>query len=72
MEYQLEEIKDMSRNSGVISYTYYKITNYDGNEEKLKEYVKELNDKSMFNIDYYIHSINDNEVIIEEVYDTLD
>lgn len=72
MEYQLEKIENKTWNYGVITYYYYKVLNYDGNEEKLKEYVKKLNDESMFNVDYRIKYIKDNEVIIEETYDTLD
>ena len=70
MEYELEEINKSSY--GVIKYYYYKVINYDGNEEKLKEYVKKLNKDSCFNVDYRIKSIDNNEVIIEETYDTLD
>lgn len=70
--YELEEIIKDNYNYGIITYRYYKVLNYDGNEEKLKEYVKKLNDDSMFNIDYYIHKIEVNEAIIEEVIDTLD
>ena len=72
MEYNLEELEDRRRSFGVIKYFYYKVVNYDGNEEKLKQYVSDLNKDSCFNIDYYIKEINDNEVIIEEVEDTLD
>lgn len=70
MKYKLEEIDETS--FGVIRYKYYKVLNYDGNEENLKEYVKKLNDESLFNIDYRIKSIDNNEVIIEETIDTLD
>ena len=70
MEYQLE-LKE-ERQGNVIKYKYYKVLNYDNNEDNLKEFVKKLNEDSVFNIDYYIHSINDSEVIIEEVIDTLD
>ena len=75
MEYQLEELKDKTWNYGVIKHYYYKVLNYDGNYEKLKEYIKKLNDDSCFNVDYHIKELNygdNNEVIIEETYDTLD
>ena len=72
MEYQLEELKDKSWNYGVIKHYYYKVLNYDGNEEKLKEYVKKLNDDSCFNMDYYIKEVKDKEAIIELIEDTLD
>lgn len=70
--YELEELKDETRTGYVITYKYYRVLNYDGNEERLKEYVKKLNEDSMFNIDYYISKIDYNEVIIEEIIDTLD
>lgn len=70
--YELEEIEERTRTGYVMTYKYYKVLNYDGNEERLKEYVKKLNDESMFNIDYYIDKIDYNEVIIEEIEDTLD
>lgn len=72
MEYNLEELEDKEYNIGIIKYKYYKVLNYDGNVEKLKQYVSDLNKDSMFNIDYYIHKIEGNEAIIEEVIDTLD
>ena len=71
MEYDLVELKERARTGYVISYKYYKVLNYDGNEENLKEYVKKLNEDSVFNIDYY-YKINGNEAIIEEVIDSLD
>ena len=70
--YELEELEDKTRTGYVMTYKYYRVLNYDGNEERLKEYVKKLNEDSMFNIDYYISKIDYNEVIIEEVIDTLD
>lgn len=72
MEYNLEELKDKEYNIGIIKHKYYKVLNYDGNVEKLKQYVSDLNKDSCFNIDYYIKEINGNEVIIEKVIDTLD
>ena len=72
MEYDLEELEGRTYHYGVMTKKYYKVINYDGNEEKLKEYVKKLNDDSLFNIDYYIHKIEGNEAIIEEIIDTLD
>ena len=70
MDYELKE--DYRSSYGIIKYVYYKVINYDGNEEKLKEYVKKLNDDSCFNIEYRIKSIENNEVIIKETIDTLD
>ena len=54
-----------------IEKNYYEVLNYDGNEEKLKNMVKELNLNSMFNITWSIYK-NDTIVIIEEIVDTLD
>lgn len=54
-----------------IEKNYYEVLNYDGNEEKLKEMVKELNLNSMFNITWSIYK-NDTIVILEEIVDTLD
>ncbi len=70
--YELEEIEEKYYNFGVIKHRFYKVLNYDGNEEKLKEYIKKLNDDTLFNDDYYIQKVEGNEVIIEEVMDTLD
>ena len=72
MEYQLEEIEIMNYELYRIKYIFYKLVNYDGNEEKLKEYIKMLNDISCFNVDYRIYSNENNEVIIEKTIDTLD
>lgn len=72
MEYNLEELEEKAYNFGVIKHKYYKVLNYDGNEEKLEDYVQQLNEKSMFNIDYYIQKVEGNEAIIEKVIDTLD
>lgn len=54
-----------------IEKNYYEVLNYDGNEEKLKNMVKELNLNSMFNITWSIYK-NDTIVILEEFVDTLD
>ena len=54
-----------------IEKNYYEVLNYDGNEEKLKNMVKELNLNSMFNITWSIYK-NDTIVILEEIVDTLD
>ena len=72
MEYQLEELEGNTHYYGVMKKKYYRVLNYDGNEERLKEYVKKLNEESMFNIDYYIRQVKENEAIIEEIIDTLD
>ena len=72
MEYNLEELEEKKYDYGVIKHKYFKVLNYDGNVEKLEQYVSDLNKDSMFNIDYYIHKIEGNEAIIEEVIDTLD
>lgn len=67
-EYEIKLISE--RNVGVIRYKYYQIVKYDGNVERLEEFVKELNDKSLFNIDWYI---DDKEKgILEQIIDTLD
>ena len=67
-KYELKEIG--SRCTGVITYRYYQILNYDGNVEELEKYVAELRKDSMFNISWHI---NDKEKgIIEEMIDTLD
>ena len=68
MEYELELI-NVSR-YGVISHKTYQVKNYDGDLDKLKEYVKQLNEKSLFNIDWYIK--NEEKGILEETIDTLD
>lgn len=70
--YELEEIEEQAYNYGVIRHKYYKVLNWDNNLDKLQEYVKQLNKESMFNVDYYIKSITDYGVVIEEVIDTLD
>ncbi len=70
MEYELEE-KNRSE-IGVITHIFYVVKNYNGDEDALKEYVKELNDNSCFNINYFINKIDNNEAIIEEMIDTLD
>lgn len=54
-----------------IEKNYYEVLNYDGNEEKLNNMVKELNLNSMFNITWSIYK-NDTIVILEEFVDTLD
>ena len=68
MEYELELI-NVSR-YGVISHKTYQVKNYDGDLDKLKEYVKQLNEKSLFNIDWYIK--NEEKGILEETIETLD
>lgn len=70
MEYELKEID--RRQMGVIKYIYYEVLNYNNNEESLKEYVKQLNEKSMFNVEYFIYKLEDNKAIIEVLIDTLD
>ncbi len=70
--YQLEELKEKAYNYGIIRHKQYKVLNWDKNLDKLQEYVKQLNDESMFNVDYYIKSITDYGVVIEETIDTLD
>lgn len=67
-DYELKLINE--RHYGVIKYKYYQVVKYDGNVERLEEFVKKLNENSMFNIDWYI---DDKEKgILEEVVDTLD
>lgn len=70
MEYELKEID--RRQMGVMKYIYYEVVNYNNNEESLKEYVKKLNDKSMFNVEYFIYKLEDNKAIIEVLIDILD
>ena len=72
MEYNLEELEYKEYEFGVIKRKYYKVLNYDGNLEKLEDYVQQLNEKIMFNIDYYIYKNEGNEAIIEKNIDTLD
>ena len=55
-----------------IEKKYYEVLNYDGNEEKLKEAVKELNDNTLFNIEWSIYEISEDKAILEEIVDTLD
>jgi len=58
------------RTSGVITYEYYQVVNYDGNEEQLEEYRKELAKDELFNVSW---RINDKEKgILEKMIDTLD
>ena len=64
MEYNLEELEDKSYNYGVMKYKYFKVLNYDGNVDKLKKYVSDLNKDSMFNIDYYIHKIEEKRPVL--------
>ena len=55
-----------------IEKNYYEVLNYDGNKEKLKETVKELNDNTLFNIEWSIYEISEDKAILEEIVDTLD
>lgn len=55
-----------------IEKNYYEVLNYDGNEEKLKEAVKELNDNTLFNVEWSIYEISEDKAILEEIVDTLD
>lgn len=67
-EYELKLISEY--NIGVISHKYYQVTNYDDNKERLEEYVRQLNENSLFNIDWYIQDAE--KGLLEEVVDTLD
>ena len=67
-KYKIEQISE--RKYGVIRYEYYKITNYDNDVDKLKKYVKELNEESMFNISWFIE--DEEKGLLEKVIDTLD
>lgn len=49
---------------------YYKVVNYDGNVEKLREFVIELNNKSNFWISWHIYS--EIEGILEQEFEPLD
>ena len=71
-KYNLEELSENGYSYGVIRYKYFKLLNYDNNEDNLKEYIKQLNKESCFNITYSIHHIENGDVIIEEEIDTLD
>ena len=68
MEYEMKKINETT--GYVIRYITYQIENYDGDEKKLEEFVKELNEDSLFNITYRIK--NKEKGIIEETIDTLD
>jgi hypothetical protein len=70
--YNLEELSEREYSYGVIRYKYFKLLNYDNNEDNLKEYIKQLNEDSCFNIDYSLYKNEDNEIIIQETIDTLD
>ena len=71
MEYELELIeREDTCGRYTLSTTYYKVINYDGDEEKLKEYVKKLNDEAPFWLEYHIHNVKDG--IIMCYHDTLD
>lgn len=67
-EYKLELIEE--RTGYVIRYKYYQVVDYDNDIEALKEYVKELNSNSLFNIDWCIK--DEEKGILEETIDTLD
>lgn len=67
-EYEIEQISE--REFGVIKYKYFKVKKYDGNEEKLEEFVKKLNEDSIFNISWYVQDAE--KGLIEEMIDTLD
>ena len=49
---ELEEIHKMK--FGVITKILYQVKDYDGNEESLKDYVKQLNADTYFYITYYV------------------
>ena len=55
---------------GVITYKYYQVVNYDGNEEQLEEYRKELEKDEIFNVSWYIK--DKEKGILEKMIDTLD
>jgi len=67
-EYELKLISEY--NMGVISHKFYQVLNYDGNKERLEEYVKQLNENCLFNIDWYIQDAE--KGLLEKVVDTLD
>ena len=49
---------------------YYRVVDYDGNTDKLKEFVKALNDNSNFWISWHI--VNENKGLLEQEFDPLD
>ena len=49
---------------------YYQVVDYDGNVDKLKEFVKALNDSSNFWISWHI--VNENKGLLEQEFDPLD
>ncbi len=55
---------------GVLKEKTYQVKDYDGDVDSLKAFVKELNDNSLFNIDWIIK--DEEKGIIEETIDTLD
>jgi len=67
-KYELEQINLCS--FGVIREYKYQVKDYDGDVDSLKAFVKELNDNSLFNIDWIIK--DEEKGIIEETIDTLD
>ena len=66
--YELKLIKDDV--SGGKGYRTYQVENYDGNTEKLEEFVKDLNEKECFWISWRI--TNSEKGILEEEVDPLD
>lgn len=67
-QYKLELLN--TSQYGVIREKKYKVVDYDNNAESLKKFVEELNNKTLFNIDWRI--INEEKGILEETIDTLD
>ena len=66
--YDLDLIRDNV--SGGKGYRYFQVVEYDGNEEKLKEFVKDLNEKANFWISWRI--INVKEGLLEQEVDPLE
>lgn len=67
-KYNLIETSDNTYGGkGTITY---KVENYDGNKENLKQFINEMNEKSSFWITWRI--VNDEIGIVEEEIDPLD
>lgn len=66
--YELELLDD--KVFGGKGSKYYKVVNYDGDIDRLTEFVKELNEKSNFWISWHIYSTANG--ILEEEFEPLD
>lgn len=65
------ELKKTSDNTfGGKGSVYYQVENYDGDVEKLKRFVKELNEMSNFWVSWHI--VNEKTGLLEQEFDPLD